>query len=49
MPSPLDLYADHSMLENEKIALHPGVTTISFIMEVKTWLGLIRPEICSFA
>jgi Ala-tRNA(Pro) deacylase len=46
---PFDLYVDRSILENERIAFQPGVTTISFIMDVSDWLRLTRPEICSFA
>ncbi len=46
---PFDLYVDQSMLENDRIAFNPGVTTLSFIMDVTDWLRLTRPTVCSFA
>lgn len=46
---PFDLYVDGSILENDRIAFPPGVTTLSFIMDVKDWFGLARPTVCSFA
>lgn len=46
---PFDLYVDHSILQNDRIAFHPGVTNLSFIMDVSDWLRLTRPTVCSFA
>ena len=46
---PFDLYVDRSILKNKRIAFHPGVTTLSFIMDVTDWLRVTRPHICSFA
>jgi len=46
---PFDLYADQSVLENDRIAFHPGVTTLSFIIDVTDWLRVARPNICCFS
>lgn len=46
---PFDVYVDESILENDRIAFNPGVTTLSFIMNVADWLRLTRPKVCSFA
>ncbi|MBW1780787.1 MAG: hypothetical protein JRL30_08590 [Deltaproteobacteria bacterium] len=46
---PFDLYVDRSILENRRIAFHPGVTTLSFIMDVADWLRLARPKVGSFS
>ncbi|MBN2123255.1 MAG: hypothetical protein JW821_03090 [Deltaproteobacteria bacterium] len=46
---PFDLYVDRSILENDRVAFHPGVTTLSFIMDVSDWFRLTRPTVCSFA
>lgn len=46
---PFDLYVDESILKNDRIAFNPGVTTLSFIMDVTDWLRIARPRVCSFA
>ncbi len=46
---PFDLYVDESILENDRIAFNPGVTTLSFIMDVTDWLRIAGPTVCSFA
>jgi len=46
---PFDLYVDASILENDRIAFNPGVTTLSFIMGVTDWFRIVGPTVCSFA
>ncbi len=46
---PFDLYLDRSILQNEKIAFNAGILTKSFIISVKDYLRLVKPQICDFS
>jgi Ala-tRNA(Pro) deacylase len=46
---PFQLYADPSLLDNEKIAFNAGSLTDSIIMDVEDWKRLARPEVFPFS
>jgi len=46
---PFDLFADGSILENEKIAFDAGSLTTSIIMSVKDYVRLAQPTVFSFS
>ena len=39
---PLDLYIDHSVLNNDKIAFNAGLLTCSFIMNTQDWYETVK-------
>ncbi|MBD3219208.1 MAG: hypothetical protein GF310_13110 [candidate division Zixibacteria bacterium] len=45
----LDLYADKSITENERIAFNAGSLSNSFILETADYLRIAKPEILDFA
>jgi prolyl-tRNA editing enzyme YbaK/EbsC (Cys-tRNA(Pro) deacylase) len=45
----LDLYADNSITENERIAFNAGSLSNSFILETADYLRIAKPEIIDFA
>ncbi len=45
----LDLYADKSITENERIAFNAGSLSNSFILETADYLRIAKPEIIDFA
>jgi prolyl-tRNA editing enzyme YbaK/EbsC (Cys-tRNA(Pro) deacylase) len=46
---PFDLYADESVVENEKIAFNAGSLTDSVIMLVRDYREIARPEVFRFS
>jgi prolyl-tRNA editing enzyme YbaK/EbsC (Cys-tRNA(Pro) deacylase) len=46
---PFPLYADESILENERIAFNAGSLTDSIIMPTGAWRRLAQPEIFRFS
>ncbi|HWE00357.1 MAG TPA: YbaK/EbsC family protein [Bryobacteraceae bacterium] len=46
---PFPLYADESVLENERIAFNAGSLTDSIIMPIGAWRRLAQPEIFRFS
>jgi prolyl-tRNA editing enzyme YbaK/EbsC (Cys-tRNA(Pro) deacylase) len=46
---PFDLYADPSVLENERIAFNAGSLTDSIIVGVDDWARIAKPEVFRFA
>jgi Ala-tRNA(Pro) deacylase len=45
----LELYADESIVERERVAFNAGSLTDSIIISAKTYLALARPQVFSFA
>jgi len=45
---PFELYADESILANEKIAFNAGSLEDSIILRVEDWLAAARPEVFRF-
>lgn len=45
---PFSLYADPSVLENEKIAFNAGSLTDSFIMASADWQRIAAPQVFAF-
>jgi Ala-tRNA(Pro) deacylase len=46
---PFPLYADPSILENDRIAFNAGSLTNSIIISVKDWLQIAKPIVLRFA
>ena len=46
---PLDLFIDHSILTNERIAFNAGLLTESIVMSVSDYLQIAQPTIIEFA
>lgn len=45
----LELYADNSIIHNEKIAFNAGSLTDSIIMSVKDYLSVAHPQVFDFS
>ena len=46
---PLELYVDHSITQNERIAFNAGSLTDSIVMDVQDYLNIASPEIFGFS
>lgn len=46
---PLEIYADASLLLNDRLAFTPGVRTASIILHTGDWVTVARPRIFPFA
>ena len=46
---PFDLYADESILDNDRIAFNAGALTVSIVMPRADWVRLAKPEFFSFS
>ncbi len=46
---PFDLFADQSVLDNDRIAFNAGALTVSFIMSITDYVRMAQPVVFSFS
>ena len=46
---PFDLYADYSLLENDRIAFNAGSLTDSMVISREDWMRVAKPEVFRFS